>query len=207
MNKFAFLPLILSLSMLPALAADQPPATQSLGSLRLDLNVQESPQIMSEWNAWGSRLNELIDNRFASRAQAKFKTSAGLKAEVVFSVTKDGRISGAELSQKGDSIVFNMLVLDSIKSLAGDSRLAFPQGSNKLVMSAHKVFDLKPGADFSHKGSSTDQKAGRRVSAEPSSTRCCSGKAIFSSEKDIHEFLNGDSKTLCGYDRAGIIQP
>ncbi|HEY9791228.1 MAG TPA: hypothetical protein V6D22_12575 [Candidatus Obscuribacterales bacterium] len=149
MLKLVLVATLASVTILPAFAGEQHTTPTSLGTLRLDLNVQETPQVMSQWNIWRAQLNELIDNRFETLAKARFKSSPALKAEVLFSVTKDGRISGAELSNKSNNLFFDMLTLDSIKSLAGDNRLSFPPGSNKLVMSGHKVFDIPAASDFS----------------------------------------------------------
>lgn len=107
-----------------------------------------SPELQLAWDAWHRRVAEAIFQRFNFFARAAFKYSPPLAVRVSYVVTKDGQVKDVKLLEKSANVMYNGLVLQVVKSIAGDTALLqFPQGSRRQTVEKFGTFTQNYGTE------------------------------------------------------------
>jgi len=113
-------------------------------------DVDETPQMQIAWNEWHSRVAGAIFQRYSMLSNFAFSHSRRtLTACVSYVVTRDGQIMNARLVEPSVNPLYNLLVVQVIKSLNGDlTVLQFPQGSRRQTMDKASTFIQDNEAGF-----------------------------------------------------------
>lgn len=107
-----------------------------------------TPDMLLAWDIWHHRVAEAIYQRFNFLAKLGFKHSPALLCQVSYVVTRDGQINNVQVQQNSPNILFNMIVVQTIKSLNGDvNLLTFPQGSRRMFVPKLGTFTQNYGGD------------------------------------------------------------
>jgi hypothetical protein len=94
-----------------------------------------SPELKVAWDTWRRRVAAAAFQRFATLAKAAFSRSRPLAAVAAYTVTRDGRILNARLTQPTVNPIYNAVCLTAINSLNGDLQvLKFPPGSRRMMV-------------------------------------------------------------------------
>jgi hypothetical protein len=118
--------------------APQQPVQQ--GNAR-QADPNEEPELKLQWDAWHKNVALTIYQRFSTLSNRFFAHGQPLRAIVAYSVTKDGRIVNAHLTEKSPNIIYNTMVITVVNSINGDvGVLTFPQGSRR--------FSVEKSGDF-----------------------------------------------------------
>jgi hypothetical protein len=100
------------------------------------------------WDAWHKRVATAIFQRFEFFARSAFKYSRPLGMRVGYIVTRDGNIQNINVLQPSSNPMFDMLVIQCIKSLSGDQQLLqFPVGSRRSAVDKFGTFTQNSGIE------------------------------------------------------------
>jgi hypothetical protein len=126
----------------PNYAPQQPPQQ---GNAR-QAEPNEEPELKLQWDAWHKNVAMTIYQRFSTLSNRFFARGQPLRAIVAYSVTKDGHIVNAHLTEKSPNIIYNTMVLTVVNSINGDiGVLAFPQGSRRFSVEKSGDFTVNWG--------------------------------------------------------------
>ncbi len=130
-----------------------PPTTPKSAIRSFDPNDPDSgnPAMQLAWVAWRHRLRTAIYIRYTAFARAAFHHSPPLHCSATFTVTKDGHIEDLRMETKSANVLYNVLVLQAIKSVSGDqTTLQFPPGSKRLSarIKITTVHGMQYGMDY-----------------------------------------------------------
>ncbi len=128
----------------PPSAASTPAATVAAAAAPVDPDM--TPEMQLAWDIWHQRVAQAIYQKWNFFASAAFKYSPPLAARAIYTVTRDGRITDVRLLQRSPNIMFNALILQSIKSMSGDlALLQFPSGSHRTTFYQTATFTQNVG--------------------------------------------------------------
>ena len=86
--------------------------------------------------------------RYNFFAKTAFKYSRAMGARVNYQVTSDGRVINVQLAQQASNPLFNILIVQVVKSLNGDvDLLRFPQGSRRTIVDKSGDFTVNAGQE------------------------------------------------------------
>ncbi|CAM6001826.1 unnamed protein product [Sphagnum balticum] len=109
-------------------------------------DANEEPELKLQWDAWHKNVALTIYQRFSTLSNRFFAHGQPLRAIVAYSVTRDGRIVNAHLTEKSPNIIYNTMVLTVVNSINGDiGVLAFPQGSRRFSVEKSGDFTVNWG--------------------------------------------------------------
>jgi hypothetical protein len=129
---------------MPSFPPPQPPNKSQVQQNDPD----SSPDMQLAWDAWHRRVAEAIYQRFNFLAKLGFKHSPPLLCQVSYTVTRDGQINNVQVQQNSNNMLFNIIVVQTVKSLNGDvSLLTFPQGSRRMFVPKVGTFTQNYGGD------------------------------------------------------------
>lgn len=109
---------------------------------------EETGAMQLAWDEWHKRVANEIYNRFNFLAKFAFRNSPPLICKVSYVVTNNGQITNLQMPQKSTNPLFNIVVLQAVKSLNGNMQLlTFPQGSRRLFVQKYATFSQNYGGD------------------------------------------------------------
>jgi hypothetical protein len=107
-----------------------------------------SPDMQLAWDVWHHRVAEAIYQRFNFLAKLGFKHSPPLLCKVSYVVTRDGQVGNVQVQENSPNMLFNIIVVQTVKSLNGDvALLSFPQGSRRQFVPKVGTFTQNYGGD------------------------------------------------------------
>jgi len=134
----------------------QPPPMQ--GNAR-QADPNEEPELKLQWDAWHKNVAMTIYQRFSTLSNRFFARGQPLRAIVAYSVTRDGHIVNAHLTEKSPNIIYNTMVLTVVNSINGDiGVLAFPQGSRRFSVEKSGDFTVNWGPNEGFKSTTGDRE-------------------------------------------------
>ena len=98
------------------------------------------------WKQWHSNVAKAIFVRFQHYAHMQFRGSKPMTAVAAYSVTRDGKIVNARLTEKNENAGYNALVLNAITSLNGNNVLDFPRASRRTSVDKICTFRFNDGS-------------------------------------------------------------
>ncbi len=103
----------------------------------------DTAEMKLAWDTWHHNVAQTIYQRFNTLSSKFFSKGAPLAANVAYTVTRDGHIANAHLTQKSPNIIFNTMILTVVNSINGDqSVLQFPPGSHRMTVDKAGVFTV-----------------------------------------------------------------
>jgi len=100
-----------------------------------------SPEMQIAWDEWHRRVAGAIFAQYSRLANAAFYKSRPLAAVAAYTVTRNGRIINARLTQPNMNPIYNAICLTAIGSLDGNQLiLQFPQGSRRMTVDKASTF-------------------------------------------------------------------
>ena len=119
----------------------------------------EEPELKLQWDAWHKNVAMTIYQRFSTLSNRFFAHGQPLRAIVAYSVTRDGKIVNAHLTEKSPNIIYNTMVLTVVNSINGDiGVLAFPQGSRRMSVEKSGDFTVNWGPQEGFKYTTGDDE-------------------------------------------------
>lgn len=103
----------------------------------------DSEEMKLAWDQWHHNVAQNIYERFNSLSNKFFARGCPLMASISYTVTRDGHIINAHLTQKSPNIIFNTMLLTVVNSLNGNTAvLQFPQGSHRMQVDKAGEFQV-----------------------------------------------------------------
>jgi hypothetical protein len=122
-------------------------------------DANEEPELKLQWDAWHKNVATTIYQRFSTLSNRFFAHGQPLRAIVAYSVTRDGHIVNAHLTEKSPNIIYNTMVLTVVNSINGDiGVLAFPQGSRRFSVEKSGDFTVNWGPQEGFKFTTGDRE-------------------------------------------------
>lgn len=130
---------------LPPMPFQQQPAPQQIPYA---VDPDSTPEMQLLWDIWHHRVAEAIFVRFNYLAKVAFKCSPALLCKVSYTVTRDGHIQNIQVQERSQSMLFNLIVSQTVKSLDGDAALLqFPPNSRRMIVAKNGTFTQNYGGD------------------------------------------------------------
>jgi hypothetical protein len=112
-----------------------------------DADDDESAEMRAAWNEWHKRVASYVFQRFSTLANAAFPHSRPMAAVAAYTVTRDGRVLNARLTQVNMNPIYNAIILTAINSMNGNLQiLRFPQGSHRMMVDKAGTFIHNSGS-------------------------------------------------------------
>ncbi len=117
-----------------------------------------SREMQLAWDQWHKNVAQAIYQRFMPLSNKFFEHGEPLAAIVYYSVTRDGQVTNAHLTQKSQNVIYNTLVLTVVNSLSGNNVLAFPPGSRRMSVDKSGTFMVNYGGPEGFKFTTGDRE-------------------------------------------------
>jgi len=125
-----------------------PPQQPPMQTRAPSTDPDESQAMRLAWDAWHRRIAAAVMQRYNFFAKTAFKYSRAMGARVNYQVTSDGRVINVQLAQQASNPLFNILIVQVVKSLNGDvDLLRFPQGSRRTIVDKSGDFTVNAGQE------------------------------------------------------------
>jgi hypothetical protein len=125
--------------------APMPLETTTPGPQMQPQDPDMAPEMQLAWDAWHKQVAAAVYQRYTALSNA-IRSARPQLATATYTVTRDGRIVNARLSQPSWNPIYNSLILGVINSISGDlSILAFPQGSHRMMVEKSGTFSQNYG--------------------------------------------------------------
>ncbi len=122
---------------------DEDPALDSTAPANTAVDPDSTPDMILAWDIWHHRVAQAIFEHFKTLASQSCTVDPSLVAKVAYVVTRDGRVGNFQFVEKSSNIMFNAIIIQSIKSINGDKALLeFPAGSRRLSVDKQGNFDM-----------------------------------------------------------------
>jgi len=102
---------------------------------------ENSPEMKIAWDEWHKRVAGAIFAKYARLVNAAFYRSKPLSAVAAYTVTRNGRIMNARLTQPNVNPIYNAICLTAINSVDGNLEiLRFPSESRRMTVDKASTF-------------------------------------------------------------------
>lgn len=117
-----------------------------------------SKEMTVAWDIWHKRVAEAVFMKVQMLAGSTLSNSPPLLAQVIYTVSRDGRIDNIRILQSSQDLMYDTVIQTAIKSMQGSPLVQFPQGSKRTTVEKMSTFSHNFGGPAGYKYLMNDQE-------------------------------------------------